>query len=422
MPVVSPCVAAPSPSTSSAPTLKYAEAFLFFRKTERRVPSGTLPRRARRSSHVACGIPRVQSDKRVTLVRHGQSTWNQEGRIQGSSDFSVLTAKGEGQAEMTREALRGYPFDLGFRSPLNRASRTAEVIWDDRSAELRDLWELREIDLYSFQGLLKAEGKAKFGDAYAAWKADPSNFEIDGHFPVRELWTRGGACWEHVLASDGKDVLVVAHNAVIQAMIGNALGLGPEYFRRLVQSNCGLTTFAFSTNGGVALEKLNQTPASPLRGNADGSQSRAVLICASDGQNVNEDENDEVWVAVAGILRDETLTLIQHDGTLSASDAATKVAALLGHDEPTSSSSSIDETITSLRGSGTAILFASPNTVTSVVSNALSIDKVSAPVLCLTRGGLTILDFVGGIENYQEGESFSSIACANYAAHLRRCD
>ena len=61
-------------------------------------------------------------------------------------------------------------------------------------------------------------------------------------------------------------------------------------------------------------------------------------------------------------------------------------------------------------------------TVTSVVSNALSIDKVSAPVLCLTRGGLTILDFVGGIENYQEGESFSSIACANYAAHLRRCD
>ena len=116
------------------------------------MPSGTLPPRARRSSHVACGIPRVQSDKRVTLVRHGQSTWNQEGRIQGSSDFSVLTAKGEGQAEMTREALRGYPFDLGFRSPLNRASRTAEVIWDDRSAELRDLWELREIDLYSFKG------------------------------------------------------------------------------------------------------------------------------------------------------------------------------------------------------------------------------------------------------------------------------
>jgi len=42
----------------------------------------------------------------VTLVRHGQSTWNKEGRIQGSSDFSVLTDKGEGQAEITRKMLQ----------------------------------------------------------------------------------------------------------------------------------------------------------------------------------------------------------------------------------------------------------------------------------------------------------------------------
>jgi hypothetical protein len=44
--------------------------------------------------------------RRVTLVRHGQSTWNEEGRIQGSSDFSVLTNKGEGQAEVTRKMLQ----------------------------------------------------------------------------------------------------------------------------------------------------------------------------------------------------------------------------------------------------------------------------------------------------------------------------
>ena len=44
--------------------------------------------------------------KRVTLVRHGLSTWNEEGRLQGSSDFSVLTPKGEAQAEITREMLQ----------------------------------------------------------------------------------------------------------------------------------------------------------------------------------------------------------------------------------------------------------------------------------------------------------------------------
>ena len=53
----------------------------------------------------------------VTLVRHGQSTWNKEGRIQGSSDLSVLTQKGESQAEITREMLQVSPNSSQQRSP-----------------------------------------------------------------------------------------------------------------------------------------------------------------------------------------------------------------------------------------------------------------------------------------------------------------
>ncbi|PNX83779.1 2,3-bisphosphoglycerate-dependent phosphoglycerate mutase, partial [Trifolium pratense] len=52
--------------------------------------------------------------KRVVLVRHGQSTWNAEGRIQGSSDFSVLTKKGESQAETSRQMLFDDNFDACF--------------------------------------------------------------------------------------------------------------------------------------------------------------------------------------------------------------------------------------------------------------------------------------------------------------------
>lgn len=47
---------------------------------------------------------------------------------------------------------------------------------------------LREVDLYSFQGLYKAEGKKRFGPQYEDWKNDPSNFEIDGHAPVRRAY------------------------------------------------------------------------------------------------------------------------------------------------------------------------------------------------------------------------------------------
>eukprot|EP00882_Tetradesmus_deserticola_P014306 GHRQ01015211.1.p2 GENE.GHRQ01015211.1~~GHRQ01015211.1.p2 ORF type:complete len:117 (-),score=7.26 GHRQ01015211.1:148-498(-) len=48
-------------------------------------------------------LPPIKTHRRVVLVRHGQSTWNAEGRIQGSSNFSCLTPKGIAQAETTRD-------------------------------------------------------------------------------------------------------------------------------------------------------------------------------------------------------------------------------------------------------------------------------------------------------------------------------
>lgn len=52
-------------------------------------------------------LPAISTRKRVVLVRHGQSTWNAEGRIQGSSDLSELTTKGMAQAETTRDMVSG---------------------------------------------------------------------------------------------------------------------------------------------------------------------------------------------------------------------------------------------------------------------------------------------------------------------------
>ena len=87
----------------------------------------------------------------MVLVRHGQSTWNAEGRIQGSSDFSVLTPKGESQAVTSRLMLMSDSFDACFTSPLARSRCTAEIIWDSRDKDLIPDSNLREIDFCSFQ-------------------------------------------------------------------------------------------------------------------------------------------------------------------------------------------------------------------------------------------------------------------------------
>lgn len=59
-------------------------------------------------------FPAIKAAKRVILVRHGQSTWNAEGRIQGSSNFSILTEKGEVQAQTSRQMLIDDSFDVCF--------------------------------------------------------------------------------------------------------------------------------------------------------------------------------------------------------------------------------------------------------------------------------------------------------------------
>jgi len=59
---------------------------------------------------------------------------------------------------------------------------------------------------------------------YRQWQKNAANFSIDGHYPVRELWDRARSCWGRILAHEGKSVLVVAHNAVNQALVATSLG------------------------------------------------------------------------------------------------------------------------------------------------------------------------------------------------------
>ncbi|XP_021850633.1 probable 2-carboxy-D-arabinitol-1-phosphatase [Spinacia oleracea] len=249
-----------------------------------------------REAVVEVDFPAIKAAKRVVLVRHGQSTWNAEGRIQGSSNFSVLTTKGEAQAETSRQMLLDDSFDVCFTSPLNRSKRTAEIIWGNRKEQMIPDTDLREIDLYSFQGLLKHEGKEKFGNAFRQWQLDAPNFVIDGHYPVRELWTRARSCWDKILTHQSKSVLVVAHNAVNQALVATAIGLGTEYFRVLLQSNCGVSVLDFipraeDTSPYICLNRLNQTPNSPIAGGSSaGRKTSKRIILACHGSLMNNVE------------------------------------------------------------------------------------------------------------------------------------
>ena len=88
---------------------------------------------------------------KIYLVRHGETDWNQAGRLQGQTDID-LDAQGFAQAAEAAERLKEVPFEIAFCSPLIRARHTAETIVGERKITLTTDERLRELNFGPWEG------------------------------------------------------------------------------------------------------------------------------------------------------------------------------------------------------------------------------------------------------------------------------
>uniref|UniRef100_J3KY34 2-carboxy-D-arabinitol-1-phosphatase n=1 Tax=Oryza brachyantha TaxID=4533 RepID=J3KY34_ORYBR len=201
----------------------------------------------------------LTSSKKITLVRHGLSTWNAESRVQGSSNLSVLTETGAKQAEKCRDALANMKFDVCFSSPISRAKSTAEIIWKGKEEPLVFLDSLKEAHLFFLEGMTNADAKKEYPELYTRWREDPSNFKVNGIYPVRKLWGTAREAWKEILLTPGENMLVVTHKSILRALLCTALGLPPERFRSIDVNNGGMCVFTVNKRGEAMLQALNMT-------------------------------------------------------------------------------------------------------------------------------------------------------------------
>ncbi|MFM7549425.1 MAG: histidine phosphatase family protein [Cyanobacteriota bacterium] len=233
---------------------------------------------------------------RIVLVRHGQSSFNVEHRIQGRDDLSVLTAEGELQARITGEALGDLALDAAYTSPLRRAAGTAAGLLAAQGqglvAAASD--ELLEIDLAPWSGLLRHELRQRYPEQERRWREAPETLTLerpDGRLycPVGELMEQAGRFAAALLARHGdglagadRAVLVVGHNAILRCLLLNLLKLPASGFRRLRVDNCSVSVLNLSSGPGgtiaVQVESLNGTAhlGSPLPSAGQGA--RLVLV------------------------------------------------------------------------------------------------------------------------------------------------
>ncbi len=217
----------------------------------------------------------------VILVRHGRSTFNDQGRYQGSSDASVLTEIGQQTAAQIGLFLKTYPVHTVYTSPLQRVRQTAEGILASMasSTRLETHSNLREIEMHHWEGESFQHVRETFAADYECWKQRPHEFQLDvTHvqpsdsiattlvknrcFPVIDLYERVQQFWQEVLPRHlGQTVLIVSHGGTNRALISTALGLAPAQFHTLQQSNCGISCLQLPTGSlkSSQLTSLNLT-------------------------------------------------------------------------------------------------------------------------------------------------------------------
>ena len=188
---------------------------------------------------------------KLVLLRHGESTWNQENRFTGWTDVD-LTEKGRAEAKTAGQLLKagGFDFDLVFTSLLKRSIRTSIIALDELDRlwlPVRRSWRLNERHYGALQGLNKAETAAKHGEAQVKiWRRayaiapppltpdDPRGAARDVRYSdvapsdlpltesLKDTVARFLPYWHDAIAPEikkGTRVLIVAHGNSLRALV-----------------------------------------------------------------------------------------------------------------------------------------------------------------------------------------------------------
>jgi len=183
------------------------------------------------------------SSTRMIVVRHGETTWNREGRFQGHLD-SPLTPEGLEQAQALGRRLAAHPFTALYSSDLGRAEATARIIGKATNQPLRLDHRLRERNLGVLQGLLLHEAREQFPDAYALFRHGGIDEIVPGGESTRQRCEEITGCISDLAERHhGEQIVVVTHGGSLSCLMRYVLGLRLDAPRRFSRPNASWNVF-----------------------------------------------------------------------------------------------------------------------------------------------------------------------------------
>lgn len=234
--------------------------FLCYMKSNKNINNSLLIYNIIRQSSIRLNKSCLDMKYTLVLVRHGESTWNNENRFTGWVDCP-LSEKGEDEAKRGGELLKeaGFSFDKAYTSTLKRAIKTLWIILeqiDQMYIPIVNTWRLNERHYGSLQGLNKQETVDKHGkEKVLEWRRSydippPEVDESSEYFPGNDVMykdvprnelpkaeslklteARFMCDWDSVYVPEiksGRKLLIAAHGNTLRALVKHLDNISPE--------------------------------------------------------------------------------------------------------------------------------------------------------------------------------------------------
>ncbi len=186
---------------------------------------------------------------RLLLIRHGETAWNTQARIQGHIDIP-LNDKGRWQAERLAQALVDEEIHAIYSSDLARARHTAEALAQAAGLPLQLDQTLRERHFGRFEGMTQEEVASQWPEEARRWRERDPAYGPEGGETLQSFYDRClGALTRLARQHPGQSVAVVAHGGVLDCFYRAANGLELDLPRSWKITNASVNRLLFNGEG-----------------------------------------------------------------------------------------------------------------------------------------------------------------------------
>lgn len=191
---------------------------------------------------------------KLYLIRHGQTMWNVDGRIQGKTDIP-LNDTGLCQADLLSAAMEERVVENGpvtavFSSPLKRAEQTATIVAARISLPVISVKELKEVDFGLWEGLTWDMIHRRYQEDFAVWDRNPTEGTPTGGEDREGCKARCRKGMEYILDHSRGDIMIVAHGGILVFVVDYLLRAQTQK-NEIIVRNASITTVEYDRETGI---------------------------------------------------------------------------------------------------------------------------------------------------------------------------